>query len=68
MRKCIRCQTVMVEDCSIKVEDSAVGIVMANGENLFAKRIGKPKVAICPNCGEISIYMENTDILNKKNK
>jgi len=30
------------------------------GENkLFGGRIGKPKVAICPKCGEVSIYVED---------
>ena len=26
-------------------------------------RIGKPKVAICPKCGEVSIYIEDVDKL-----
>lgn len=65
MRKCIRCQTNMIENCSIKVEGGAYGIVMATGERVFANRIGKPKVAICPNCGEVSIYIENVDELTK---
>ncbi|MFQ7111958.1 MAG: hypothetical protein ACLRP9_10255 [Anaerovoracaceae bacterium] len=33
---------------------------MSSDENkLFSGRIGKPKVAICTKCGEISIYVEN---------
>lgn len=64
MRKCMRCQTEMVENCSIKVEGAGYGIVMATDDRrLFANRIGKPKVAICPSCGEVSIYIENTDNL-----
>jgi hypothetical protein len=51
----------MIENCSIKIEGGAYGIVMATDDKrLFANRIGKPKVAICPNCGEVSIYVENT--------
>lgn len=61
MRKCLRCETEMIGNCSIKVEGAAYGIVMATDDKrLFANRIGKPKVAICPNCGEVSIYVENT--------
>lgn len=68
MRECIRCQTEMIENCSIKVEGAGYGIVMAtSGKRLFANRIGKPKVAICPNCGEVSIYVENTESLGQKN-
>lgn len=65
MRKCIRCQSEMVENCDIKVQGAGYGITIASSEKLFADRIGKPKVAICPNCGEISIYMENTEKLSR---
>jgi ribosomal protein S27AE len=45
----------------LKIEGAGYGIVMATDDKrLFANRIGKPKVAICPNCGEVSIYVENT--------
>lgn len=64
MRKCIRCQTEMVEDCSVKVEGAGYGIVMAtDSKRLFTNRIGKPKAAICPNCGEVSFYIENKEAL-----
>lgn len=60
MRKCIRCQIDMIENCSIKIEGAGYGIVMATDDKrLFANRIGKPKVGICPSCGEVSIYVEN---------
>lgn len=67
MRRCVRCQAVMVEHCSIKIEGAAYGVVLATDDKkLFAHRIGNPKVAICPNCGEVSIYVENPDILLNK--
>lgn len=60
MRKCIRCGVEMKEGCTIKVEGAGYGIVMSNDENrLFSGRIGRPKVAICPECGEVSIYIED---------
>lgn len=66
MRQCLRCQTEMVEGCSIRVEGAGYGIVMAaDDKRVFAKRIGKPRVAICPNCGEVSIYVENTADLQR---
>ena len=65
MRKCVRCQTEMIEDCDIKVQGAGYGLTIANNENFFADRIGKPKVAICPQCGEISIYIENLEKLDK---
>lgn len=37
---------------------------MSTNENkLFSGRIGKPKVAICPKCGEVSIYVEDIEKL-----
>ena len=65
MRKCIRCNSDMIENCDIKVEGAGYGIILSDSKKIFAERMGKPKVAICPSCGEISIYLENTDKLKK---
>ena len=60
MRKCIRCGSEMKEDCAVKVEGAGYGIILSSDESkLFGGRIGKPKVAICPKCGEVSIYLED---------
>lgn len=60
MRECIRCKAEMREDCGIKVEGASYGIVMSTeGDKIFKGRIGKPKVAICPQCGEVSMYIED---------
>ncbi len=59
MRVCTRCHTVMMENYDIRIEGGAYGIVVATDDKkLFPKRIGKPKVAVCPHCGEISIYVD----------
>ena len=64
MITCIRCGSDMKEGCAIKIEGGGNGIVLSADENkLFGRRIGKPKVAICPNCGEVSIYIEDVDKL-----
>lgn len=64
MRNCIRCGHEMKEGCAIKIENSGIGIIMSVDENkLFGGRIGEPKVAICPECGEVSIYVEDTERL-----
>ena len=60
MRKCICCGSEMRENCAVKIEGQGYGIVLSSDENkLFGGRIGKPNVAICPNCGEVSIYLED---------
>ena len=66
MRECIRCGIEMMENCGIKVQGGGYGIVLTDNENkLFGGRMGNPKVAICPNCGEVSIYLEKTSKLKK---
>ncbi len=32
---------------------------------LWSGRMGAPKVAICPKCGEVSIYLEDVERLRK---
>ena len=54
----------MKESCAIKVEGAGCGIVMSSDENkLFGSRIGKPRVAIRPKCGEVSTYAEDVEKL-----
>ena len=54
----------MKENCAIKIKGAGYGIVMSSDENkLFGGRMGEPKVAICPACGEVSIYVEALDKL-----
>ncbi len=66
MRECIRCGSEMKENCAIKMEGTGYGIVMSSDKSkLFAGRLGRPKVAICPKCGEISIYIADVAKLNK---
>ena len=64
MRKCIRCGSEMKENCAVKIEGAGYGIVLSADEHkLFGGRMGKPSVAICPKCGEVSIYLKNVEKL-----
>ena len=65
MRKCIRCGVEMVEGCAVRQSDSACGIVIMENERFFAKQIGRVKAAVCPECGEVSFYLENTEKLKE---
>ncbi len=50
----------MIEDFGLKVRFYDLDI--ADEENrLFGKRVGQPKAAVCPNCGEISVYLEDLE-------
>ena len=61
MRTCIRCNTKMVEDCGVKIQGAGYTFVITENENIMfgSQSIGKPKAAVCPNCGEISFYLED---------
>jgi hypothetical protein len=63
MRECIRCKTEMIENLIVRDSNDASRLVLTN-DKFFAKVFGKVKAAACPNCGEISIYIEDTDKLN----
>ena len=64
MRKCIRCSAEMIENLDVKVDMAGYGIKITQ-EGVFGNTIQKPKVAVCPNCGEISLYIENTSKLSR---
>ena len=66
MRTCLRCGCEMKENCDIRVEGAGYGVVLSqDAGKLFGGRIGKPRVAICPQCGEVSIYLPDTSVLKK---
>ena len=46
------------------MEGAGYGIILSSDESkLFGGRMGKPKVAICPECGEVSIYLDDVERL-----
>lgn len=68
MRKCIRCGTAMVEDCELVIwgfGSEYIQIKYDKKKRAFSGDLGTPKAAVCPNCGEVSIYVENTSKLKE---
>ncbi|MDS0524840.1 nucleic acid-binding protein [Clostridium sp. SHJSY1] len=59
MKTCYRCQCEMVDGFDIKVDMNGYGIKISKGIGVFTNRMEKTKVAICPKCREISLYVEN---------
>ncbi|GAA0071151.1 hypothetical protein UT300003_26750 [Clostridium sardiniense] len=67
MRACIRCKSEMVEGFDFKIDGVFnTGIRISASKNCFSDRIEKPKVAICPKCGEISLYVTKLDKIVRK--
>ena len=68
MRKCLRCETVMVDD--LNVTASIYGLEVREA-GMFGSYLGKIKCAVCPECGYTETYVDDLEIimkLAKKNK
>ena len=64
MRKCLRCETAMIEDLVVKCVSSANGIEVRE-PGLIKMSLGRIKCAVCPECGYIENYIENTYSVKK---
>lgn len=67
MRKCLRCDEVMVEGYTLKTVNltAVASVVLSKGDSIFSSNTkGKIKSAICPKCGEISIFFDKLDKIN----
>lgn len=66
MRKCLRCDEIMIEDYMLKTENltAQASVLLAKGTGIFSDKKGKIKAAVCPACGEISIFFDNLDKIN----
>ena len=64
MRKCLRCSVEMVEDLSVMVTNGSYGLDVRE-KGIFKGSLGKLKCAVCPECGYVETYLENTEGINK---
>ena len=62
MRKCIRCECEMRENYDVKVEYGAYGLKITK-QGIFKDNLGKVRVAVCPECGYLEFYLEDTSKL-----
>lgn len=63
MRKCLRCETAMIENL-IFASDSGHDIVLKE-KGLFKSSLGKIKSAVCPQCGYTETYIDDLEKLKK---
>lgn len=64
MRRCLRCETEMIENLDVKVEGGAYGIKITQ-QGIFKDNLAKVKSAVCPECGYTETYVENTEKIKK---
>lgn len=65
MRKCIRCECEMRENYDVKVEGAAYGLKITE-PGIFKDNLGKIHAAVCPECGYLEFYVEDTAKMNKQ--
>ncbi|MBR2869002.1 MAG: nucleic acid-binding protein [Clostridia bacterium] len=64
MRKCLRCESTMIEDLEVKVSYGGYGVVVKEN-GIFKKTLGEIVCAVCPQCGYIETYIDNTYDIKK---
>lgn len=64
MRKCLRCDSEMKTDYDVKVEGAAYGLKITE-PGIFRDNLGKVHAAVCPKCGYLEFYLDNTDKISK---
>ncbi|MCD8365562.1 MAG: nucleic acid-binding protein [Clostridiales bacterium] len=58
MRECMRCGAQMVDGgCLMNDADVRETTVSVNRKKPLRSSIGNPTVAVCPHCGEVSLYI-----------
>ena len=70
MRKCLRCETEMIENLTVMVSNGGYGVDVRE-KGMFTGSWGKIKCAVCPQCGYVETYIDKTDSireLTEKNK
>ena len=60
MRKCLRCGSTLKENYDVKVEGAAYGLKITM-PGIFKENLGKVHAAVCPGCGYLEFYLEETD-------
>lgn len=49
----------MVSDCSVTVQGGMYGIkISQKGSGMFNKVSAVPKAAVCPDCGNVTFYID----------
>lgn len=64
MRKCIRCNMEMIENLDIKLDVSVYGINVTK-HGVFKGSLGQIQCAVCPECGYVETYLNDTSKIRK---
>lgn len=69
MRKCLKCNEIMIEDLELRPKKSGLKLYVANeGSLLGSNPIAPLKIAVCPKCGHVESYIQDTSKLTSNQK
>lgn len=66
MRKCIRCETVIVENLTVGVTGSAQRVCIKKG--VLRSALCEVTAAVCPQCGYLETYVEDVSAIQRLTK
>lgn len=66
MRKCLRCESNMIEGLEVMVSGGGYGIVVRE-KGIFKSSLGKVKCAVCKTCGYVENYIEDLEKIKNLN-
>ena len=58
MRKCLRCESDMIEGLEVMVSNGGYGIDIRE-KGIFKGSLGKIKCAVCESCGYVENYIDD---------
>lgn len=64
MRKCIRCGAEMTKGFTLKSSFALLQEIELVDDECTFNRFGSLRVAVCPVCGEVSLYTDNEELLD----
>lgn len=64
MRKCLRCESNMIEGLEVMVSSGGYGIDIRQ-KGIFKNSLGRVKCAVCKTCGYVENYIEDLEKLKK---
>lgn len=65
MRKCLRCGAEMKDGYALYDGENHYQVKIGKPGRLFPKVISKLVCAVCPECGYVELYMEDTSKVEK---
>lgn len=61
MNECLRCKKALIKDLEVYAEGS-FQVEVSDKKRVLTKHRAKVKAAVCPICGDVSLYLEGNEL------